>query len=367
MNGNTSQSDVAMKGGGYYSLATKGAKDVIDAATPLVLDAIDRMRLATQERPFVFSDMGCADGGTSLDMVRTAARKVRAAAPGREVCIVYTDQPRNDYNALFQIVHGLTGGESVTGSDESVHVLASATSFYRRILPAGTLDLGFSATAMHWLSRKPCNITDHVQAVGASGAELAAFAEQGRSDWETILLARAAELASGGRLVLVNFCRDEDGRYLGNTGGVNMFDTFNALWLRLLDEGVITREEYVNMTLPQYYKDPDEFAAPLEDAGGPVHRAGLRLEHAETRVVPCPFAADFDRHGDAARFAREYVPTLRSWTEATFHGALSPQRPADERRRIIDHYYDSYERLVREQPAGHGMAYVHCYMAVRKM
>ncbi len=33
-------SDVAMKGGGYYSLSTIGAKHVIDHATPLVLGAI---------------------------------------------------------------------------------------------------------------------------------------------------------------------------------------------------------------------------------------------------------------------------------------------------------------------------------------
>jgi SAM dependent carboxyl methyltransferase len=93
-----------------------------------------------------------------------------------------------------------------------VHVLASASSFYRPIVPAGTLDLGFSATAMDWLSRNPCNLTNHVQAVGATGPELAAFAEQGRRDWETILLQRARELATGGRLVMVNFCKDETGR-----------------------------------------------------------------------------------------------------------------------------------------------------------
>ena len=33
-------SDMAMKGGGYYSLATTGAKDVINAAIPLVLEAV---------------------------------------------------------------------------------------------------------------------------------------------------------------------------------------------------------------------------------------------------------------------------------------------------------------------------------------
>ena len=81
---------------------------------------------------------------------------------------------------------------------------------------------------MHWLSRKPCDIPDHVHAVGATGAVLEAFQQQAADDWQAILLRRAAELAPGGRLVLVNFGVDEEGRYLGNTGGVNMFDTFDA-------------------------------------------------------------------------------------------------------------------------------------------
>jgi len=211
--------NVAMRSGGYFSTATKGAKDVIDGATPLVLHAIHHLPETAPARPFTMTDMGCADGGTSLEMVGQAVGAARARWPQRPITIVYADQPRNDYNSLFHLIHGLTPLPTYLDEFEDVHVMASATSFYRPILPAGTLDLGFSATAMHWLSRKPCNLTNHVHMVGATGAELAAFAEQGRRDWETILLRRARELASGGRLVLVNFGKDEAGRYLGNTGG----------------------------------------------------------------------------------------------------------------------------------------------------
>ena len=35
--------DIAMKGGGYYSRATIGAKHVIDGATPLILNSLDNM------------------------------------------------------------------------------------------------------------------------------------------------------------------------------------------------------------------------------------------------------------------------------------------------------------------------------------
>ena len=358
--------NVAMWSGGYYSTATKGAKDVIDGATPLVLEAIRLMPNTGASNPFTFTDMGCADGGTSIDLVRQAVGAVRTRWKQRPITVVYSDQPRNDYNSLFHLVHGLTPIPTYLEEIEDVYVLAAATSFYRPILPAGTLNLGFSATAMHWLSRKPCDLTDHVQAVGAEGAELAAFAEQGRHDWETILLHRARELMPGGRLVLVNFGKDEAGRYLGNTGGVNMFDTFKVLWQRFAAEAVISAEEYVRMTLPQYYKTAEEFTDPLTDTASPVYRAGLRLEQCETRVVPCPFAAEFRQHGDATRFAHEYIPTLRSWTESTFLAALSPNRPLEERQGIIDRYYSAYETLVRENPVGHGMDYVHIYLTIAK-
>ena len=55
--GETRASDMAMKGGGYYSLATKGAKDVIDAVTPLVLKAIAAAPRDDSGRPFVLADM----------------------------------------------------------------------------------------------------------------------------------------------------------------------------------------------------------------------------------------------------------------------------------------------------------------------
>jgi hypothetical protein len=310
--------------------------------------------------------MGCADGGTSLELVRQAVGAVHARWPRRPITVVYTDQPRNDYNSLFQLIHGLTPIPTYLDEFENVHVLASATSFYRPILPAGTLDLGFSATAMHWLSRKPCDLASHVHMVGATGAELAAFAEQGRRDWETILLQRVHELASGGRLVLVNICKDEAGRYLGNTGGVNMFDTLNALWQRFAAEGVIRGEEYVAITFPQCYNTVEEFTQPLTDPANPVYRAGLRLVQCETRLVACPFAAAFRQHGDASRFARAYIASLRSWTESTFFGALSPTRPLEERQAILDRYYGAYETLVRESPVGHRRDAVYVYLTIAK-
>ena len=69
---------ITMSGGGLYSLATIGAKHVIDAATPLVVDAIDSLPPESLEHGFTLSDMGTADAGTSLSMV---ARAIEARRP----------------------------------------------------------------------------------------------------------------------------------------------------------------------------------------------------------------------------------------------------------------------------------------------
>ena len=353
---------IAMRGAGYYSSNTRGARLVIDAAADLVMEAIAGMDLASPA-PFTLADFGAADGGTSLDLMQRAVAAIRGRAADKPVTITYTDLPGNDFSALFQMLQGDDDG---LGRQDRVFTFASGTSFYRQILPDSTLHLGFSATAMHWLSRSPGPIARHVHSVGATAAEQAVFRSQSVADWERILLARARELVPGGALVLANFAEDENGHYLGWTGGVNMHDCFARHWRDLLEQGAITEAEYSAATFQQHYKTVDEFAAPFRDPQSPVRRAGLTLTHLSTRVTRCPYAAVFSQEGDARAFARAYLPTLRSWSESTFMGALDASRSLEERRAIIDRFYDAYETDVATSPQGHGMDYVHCFMVVSK-
>lgn len=365
MTNKTAQADnITMSAGGLYSLSTIGAKHVIDKSIPLVIDALQSIESAEQGF-WNFSDMGCADGGTSLDLWRAVASHIRANNSSA-IQIVYADQVFNDFNALVQILHGHTPFKSYLSEFADIHILQSGSSFYSPILPPDSLHLGFSATAMHWLRQKPCDITDHVHMIGAAGPQADAFAQQAAQDWQNILINRARELKRGGKLVLVNFCIDEQGRYLGNTGGVNMFDQFNTNWQSFLDDGVIQQAEYEAMTLPQYYNTIEEFSAPFNDSGSDVYQSGLRLQTIDTAVVACPFAQDYKTHGDAEKFAEAYIPTIRSWNESTFMGALSRDRPLQQRQEIIEAYYQQYQQQVASQPQGHGMGYVHAYTVIEK-
>lgn len=353
---------MAMKGAGYYSKSTGGARVAINAVAPQLLDAVGRMGLSDEPRVFRAADLGCADGGTSVEMWRQVLGGIRAKLPARPIEMIYTDLPRNDFSQLFRMLHGQTETKSYYGEIPDVYPFASGTSFHQAIFPRQSVDLAFSATATHYISKVPGNISGHVHMVGAEGAERAAYDEIGRIEWERFLHLRAREMVSGGRLCLLNFGIDGQGRYLGATGGVSMFDTYNRLWASLADDGRITREEYANTNFPQVYRTAEQFSAPLLDNTSQVYRAGLKLEHIEARHTRCPYALDFETHKDPVRFAREYIPTLRSWSEPTFASGLSPDRPAEQRAEILDEFYGRYERLVAASPEGHAMDYIHIFM-----
>jgi hypothetical protein len=358
-----------MRGAGYYSAHTTGAKNVIDKVGELVIESVARMPLLQAGQPFVIADFGAADGGTSMDMMYRLVELIRKREPAREISIVYTDLPHNDFSTLFRLTQGLLGDQARAPLAQIPNLLifGSGTSFYRQVINTATLSFGFSATAMHWLSRRPCMIANHVQAVGAAPDEREAFRAQALEDWESILLARARELRVGGRLALANFCIDEDGCYLGHTTGVDMFDSFARHWRDLFTAGRISEAEYVNATFPQFYKSLEEFAAPFRDPASSVRKAGLRLEHISTLRTPCPYAEALRTHRDAASFAKAYVPTLRSWSETVFAGALDASRPLADRAAILDAFYDAYERDAARNADAHRMDYVHCIMEVSKV
>lgn len=366
--GISTQAVLSMRGGGYYSERTYGAKQAIDKMLPLVKDALKPQ--PAQTGVVRVADYGAADGGTSREMWFQAFQALRDGGDAREIAMTYTDLASNDFSTLFRTMQGLQGDPALAYQKEidDVFVYGCGTGFHVQLFPAETLDLGFSATAMHYLSQKPCEISTHCHAVGAEGEEAAAFAEQARADWERILLARAKELKPGGRMICLNFGIDEQGRHLGTTGGQHMFNLFDRFWKELLDEGKITRTEYERATFVQYYRTLEEFTAPLNDPASPVSRAGLKLVDAFSTYTRCPYEAKFAESGGTmapADFAKSLIPTMRSWSETVYLTALD-QRPPAEAQALVDEFYQRYEDFVAAAPEGHAMDYIHIVVVMEK-
>ncbi len=361
------QNVLAMKDSGYYSLKTAGAKIAIDSVYQLMLKAIKHL---PDSSLINFADFGAADGGTSKEMWFNLIKKIRESGDRRQIKILYTDLPSNDFSTLFKNMQGMHGDNNFAYQKffKDVYVHGCGTGFHSQILPSNTLSLGFSATAMHYISQKPCQIKNHVHMVKSNPSEKIKFINQAKIDWEKILESRANELKPGGRFVCLNFGIDEKGRYLGNTGGHSMFDKFNEHWGKLREDKTITELEYQKATFPQHYRTLEEFKLPFKSKKSSIKKLGLKLISYETRMTRCPYRQKFEKNYKSMtnlEFAKSLIPTMRSWSETVFRSALN-ERDSESQAYIVDKFYKSYEDEIAKNPEGHAMDYIHIIMEIEK-
>lgn len=361
---------VGEDGEGVYTASTKGCFDVIHAATPAVLEAVHSVPIPhPQERAFVVADYGTADGGTSLGLMSQIVQEARAmVGSDLEVSIQYEDQKDNEWKSVFNHALGYKTVTDAYGKElispaigEGVFVSACGVGFHSQAYPSNSVDLGMSFTAMHWLSAAPSSLVGKAQmhAGQCENGEAEAERLQASEDWKSILMARSKELRTGGRMIIVNFCKTEDGYYLGNTGeGVSMWDSFQQSWDRLAEEGLIDEEERLGISFPAYYRSSKECVDGVKSV------PGLRVVDCVERIVACPYRQAWN---DGARSAREhaewYVPTTRTWSESTFKAALKPHQ---NKKEVMEKFWSNYADIVEKDPSAHGMDYVHTYLVVEK-
>ena len=92
----------------------------------------------------------------------------------------------------------IPGPESYFLEFSNIFVTCCGTNFYSQCLPPQTVNLAFSAIAMHWLREKPCNVKgafDHYLVEDPETEEK--LKKQAAEDWELLLLLRAKELVPG--------------------------------------------------------------------------------------------------------------------------------------------------------------------------
>ena len=213
-------------------------------------------------------------------------------------------------------------------------------------------------------------------------------------------------------MVVANFAKDPEGRFLGQTAprvAQSMHHTFSELWL-----AVAGAEVHAATNFPNEYRPLSACVKPFEDQSSPVYQAGLRLLSGTTEVIECPFHAEWcagNAGTDAATYARkfqtsrrpssaatphaappeprqanracpsfppntrsaygryavDFVPTTRTWSNSTFvSGAMATgvsQAAADE---MVDEMFQLYAARVAAAPTEHAMDYVHSYLHMAK-
>ena len=350
---------------GLYSDATKGCFDVFSRMSDSVLKAVqDRLQARRNEapQPFRVLDLGCADAGTSLPLMHRICQLIREAEPTTPIEFVYEDQKTNDWTCVFERVSNTIPTPLAPAQDladyGNVFVLATGTSFYRQCVASNSVDVAFSSTAMHWLTDVPCMIPDALHSACTKDASVKAqFRKRGIEDMATIFRHRLAELKPGARFVLTNFSIDADDQCLGRTDSMkeSMHDTFALLW-----KAIATDEIFNATNFPNQYRTKAEHIEALPE--------GLVLTSYEDRLVRCPFHEKYMSGGykTPKAYADDYLETTRTWSNSTFlAGALLFVGRA-EATRMVDELFRRYKECIAQNPADHGMDYVHGYMVLEK-
>lgn len=334
--------DAVMKGHGFYNEHSRPQEKADSLGLPLLERAVGEMTVPQGVEPATVADFGAAQGRNSLEPMRLAVEKMRRrTAVSTPIMVVHTDLPQNDFGSLFALVEA--SPESYLRSAENVFALAAGKSFYERIFPDGFLSLGWTAISVHWLSKVPCSIPDHVYPQRAGQRVRKAYAEQASEDWRRFLGHRARELRPGGELIVVAVTTDET----GSTGGESLMDLTNDPVLAMLEAGLIRHEEYRRMNMPAYHRTMKEFTEPLrsgtltEDL---VLKEGARAQFSD-QLWP-----EYEQRGDASAFAGSYTEFMRAFTEAPLFAGLDADRTPADRERLANEYFERMRSLIEANP-----------------
>jgi hypothetical protein len=338
----TASADAVMKGHGFYNEHSRPQQNADSLGLPLLERAVGEMTVLHGAEPAAVADFGAAQGRNSLEPMRLAVEKLRRRTRvSTPILVIHTDLPQNDFASLFALVEA--SPESYLRGVENVFALAAGKSFYERIFPDGYLSLGWTAISVHWLSKVPCDIPDHVYAQRAGHVVRKAYAEQASEDWRRFLGHRARELRPGGELIVVAVTTDDN----GNIGGESLMDLTNDPALAMVEAGLIRPEEYTRMNMPAYHRTMEEFTEPLrsgtltEDL---ILKEGVRTKFSD-QLWP-----EYEQRGDTSAFAASYTEFMRAFTEAPLFAGLDADRTPADRERLANEYFKRMRDLIEANP-----------------
>ncbi|KAK6124800.1 hypothetical protein DH2020_041459 [Rehmannia glutinosa] len=259
---------LSMKGGkGEASYVNNSEAQAKHARSMLHLlrETLDGVPLSSPESAFVVADLGCSCGSNTIYMVEVIIKHMtdRYQAAGYEAppefSAFFSDLPSNDFNTLFQLLppYGGSSMEECLASDTRRSYFAAGVpgSFYRRLFPANSVDVFYSAFSLHWLSQVPDEVVDKRSTAynkgrifihGANESTAIAYKKQYQSDLAGFLGSRSKEMKRGGSMFLVclgRTCPDPT------------------------DQGLISTEKRDNFNIPVYAASLEEFKEVVEADG----------------------------------------------------------------------------------------------------
>lgn len=302
-----------MEAGGTF----RGTSRVQPASLPaveLLEQAAKDVELPYLPNTIVIADYGASAGHNSLLPIGAAISIVRSRTDtGRPIVVFHSDVAENDYTGLFDSL--ASDPQSYLRHDPATYASTIGRSVYEQVVPTNIVTLGWSSWAVHWLSRIPAPIPDHVHVdCSRDGDAKAAYARQAADDWIAFVTARSRELVPGGHLVVLTMALDD-----GDVSYQPLLEALNDELTDMTSEGVVSRDEVLRMAIPSVGRTEKQLTAPFAPKNS---FSGLTIEHLELFDAADQYWTRFEKDRDAAAFAGKWTEFVRTSVFPTLLTAL---------------------------------------------
>ena len=298
----------------------------------------------------IIADYGSAHGLNSyhaMNMIIESFREKNKIDKTQPILVVHNDLPTNDWSSVFQVLNA--------GNNSSYYGVASGRSFYEQCLPDNTVSIGYSTSSLHWLSCKPCNLTNHCCSayVPEDDPDRLAFARQSHLDYAHFLEHRSRELVQGGVLILSISSWHRSHSDATSSPHMHMNLLYECA------QAYLTPQELLEYTIPVHVRWYDECIDHTL-----FTQYSLELIKAEHIVITSSFIQPL-KEGTMTvdEFAKSRTLIMRSWTDSSLQRALAMN---EAKEKITNLFWNMYEERVKEQPDLHHSPMQSTYLILQK-
>jgi hypothetical protein len=294
------------------------------AIAPLVAQTLLPLASLASETLHI-SDYGCSEGYNSMVLFSKVFESFRKHSP-KPIFITHTDLPANNWNSVFATINE---SQDTYLKHKNIYYSTIGRSFYSPLCAPNSVHFGFSASAFHYLSKKPENFrNDRVSYPEAN--------KQMTEDLAVNLGYRVEELTVGGKFFLVMSGRMNDEETMSERVLFSPIKT-------LVKRGIIREEEYKNYCWPTARLSKEE-------VGKAIARFDGKIEVEKFEMIENSLEAykKLLKESDQEDYRSKLVDSMKNIVRNPLFDILS-ERSEAEKEKIFESVLEEAKNMVKPE------------------